>query len=522
MPNLLCSMRKGDKMPQTTGKPRIALGGILIECNQLGGRPTVLDDFARTELRRGQDVLASTVGVLGGMLQDLRARGAQVVPLLYASSIPGGALTPDCYAQLKEPMLRELRAALPVDGVALPLHGSAVFQGASGEALHLEDDLLLAVREIVGPGVPIVATLDLHAHVTGTMVRCADALLAWETYPHRDTFSTGQRGANLLMDAVEGRCSPTMALAKVPVLVSGVHGSTEGDDPFADIMRYAKGHEGRDKVLSTSVLLVHPYLDLPEMGGAGLVITDGDPQGAARLATEIAQRYWERRYDLEPQVYTPQEAITRGLQLDGGPVLLVETADCAGGGAAGDSVHTLRALLEAGVRESFLAPVVDPAAAALCWQAGVGASVRCHLGFSIDPRFGEPLAVEGQVEILSEGRFRYGGGVWEGQDGNMGPSALLRVGAGRVLVTTHSSYDWADEQYASLGLDVRKFKFVVVKNPMNYRLGYGDIARAAIILDTPGPTPATLRHVHYENMRRPYFPLDPDIPGLAPRVWGRE
>ena len=200
----------------------------------------------------------------------------------------------------------------------------------------------------------------------------------------------------------------------------------------------------------------------------------------------------------------------------------METADCAGGGAAGDSVHSLRALLEADVREPFLAPVVDPAAAALCWQAGVGAQVRCALGFSIDPRFGAPLAVEGQVEALSEGRFRYSGGVWEGQEGNMGPSALLRVGAGHVLVTTHSSYDWADEQYASLGLDVRQYKFLVVKNPMNYRLGYGNIARAAIILDTPGPTPATVRHVRYERMQRPYFPVDPEIPGLTPRVWMRE
>jgi microcystin degradation protein MlrC len=509
-------------MHQTNKAPRIALGGILIECNQLGGRPTELADFERTELRRGQEILSSTTGVVGGMLQVLRQRGAEIVPLLYASSIPGGALTSGCYAQLKGPILEALTAALPVDGVLLPLHGSAAAQGADGQVMHLEDDLLLAVRDLVGPGLPIVVTLDLHAHATGTMVQCADALLAWATYPHRDTYSTGQRGANLLMDAVTGRCSPTMALGKVPVLVGGVRGSTEGDDPFADIMRFAKGHEGKNGVLSTSVLLVHPYLDLPEMGGGGVVVTDGDSVGAARLANEIAQRYWERRYDLEPEVWTPEQAIIRGLAVEGGPVLLVETADCSGGGASGDSVHTLRALLEADVREPFLAPVVDPAAAAMCWQAGMGRQVRCPLGFSIDPRWGQPLAVEGRVEALSEGHFRYGGGVWEGQEGNMGPSALLQVGAGRVLVTTHSSYDWADEQYASLRLDVRRFKFVVAKNPMNYRLGYGAIARAAIILDTPGPTPATLRHVRYENMQRPYFPLDPEIPGLAPRVWVRE
>ena len=150
---------------------------------------------------------------------------------------------------------------------------------------------------------------------------------------------------------------------KVPVLVGGINGGTEGDGPFADVMRFAKSQEGTSGVVSTSVFLVCPYLDLPDMGGGGLVITNDDLPKAEELARGIAMMYWQRRFDLEPELDAPAEAIKKGLQIEGGPVLLVETADCCGGGAAGDSVASLRALLDARLNETALVPVVDPEAA---------------------------------------------------------------------------------------------------------------------------------------------------------------
>src|SRR5207245_7767971 len=107
----------------------------------------------------------------------------------------------------------------------------------------------------------------------------------------------------------------------------------------------------------------------------------------------IARRYWERRLDLDPPVFTPAEAIRRGLEIEGGPVLLVETADCCGGGAAGDSVATLKELLRVELPGTALVSVVDPEAAAACHRAGVGASVEWEVGYKIDPRWGDPVTV---------------------------------------------------------------------------------------------------------------------------------
>jgi len=497
--------------------PRIAIGSIFTESNQLGGVPTELEDFERCELRQGPEVLEVETGVVGGMLRMLRENQAQPVPLLCASAYPGGPLSSGCYARLRTELLDRLRRALPVEGVLLPLHGSAVAEGTE----DIEGDLIQAVRQIAGPAVPIVATLDLHAHVTPAMVQGADALIAWETYPHRDAFDTGVRGARMLLDILSGRCRPAMAMAKVPVITGAIHGSTEGNDPFAQLMRWTKAHEGRDRVVSTSLFMVHPPLDQPGLGSGGLVITDGDLDRAVFLARQIAEKYWARRFELEPRVFTPEEAIAQGLQVEGVPVVLVEASDCCGGGAAGDSAATLKALLAAGIEEPALVPVVDPEAAGICHRAGADREVEVELGHRLDPRWGKPVRVKGRVIGLSEGRFRYRGGIWDGVEGDMGPSAVLGLGAIRVLVATHATYDWLDEQFRSVHLDPAAAKFIVAKNPMNYRQAYGSIAKAIFVLDTPGPTPATLRHVRYQHLKRPYFPLDPDIPGLEPTILQR-
>jgi microcystin degradation protein MlrC len=199
-------------------------------------------------------------------------------------------------------------------------------------------------------------------------------------------------------------------------------------------------------------------------------------------------------------------------------VILVETSDCCGGGAAGDSVHSLRALLDAGVAEPCLVPVVDPEVAEACWKAGAGAELEVRIGHAIDPKWGKPISLRGKVERLSDGKFFYRGGTWEGVQAEMGMTAVLAVGAVRVLVTTHGTYDWRDEQFRAVSLEPERAKFVVAKNPMNYRMAYGAFAKECLVLDTPGPTPPTLRHVRYRNVARPYFPAVDDIPGLEPTI----
>lgn len=509
------SRRRDDAAQAGQGetRPRIAVGGIFIECNDFGGQPADLAAFERTTLARGRQLLDIKTGVAGGMLSALDEHGAEAVPLVFAAATPSGPITSSCYRQLKNELLSALESALPVDGVLLPLHGSA----AAEDVDDPEGDLIAAVRRVVGDQTPVVMTLDLHASVTEAMVRSSDAILGWETYPHSDSYTTGERGARMLLQILRGDIKPVMVMGKVPMVTGAVHTATADPGPFGDIMKWAKSAEGKGSVVSASVFLVHPYLDRPEMGSGALVITDDDEATAVNLASALATEYWRRRFEFEPDLHTPEAAVKRGLAIDGGPVILVEVADCVGGGAAGDSVATLRALIEAGVSDESLLPVVDPGAAAACHEAGTGAQVTLSLGHALDPAWGQPLEVTGTVDRLSDGSFSYEGGIFEGA-ATMGPSAVLAVGAIKVLVTTHATYEWLDEQYRAVGLNPEGAKFVVAKSTINHLMAYGDFARDIIVLDTPGPTPGSVAGWTFKRMKRPFFPFDRDLPGLEPTL----
>jgi len=186
-------------------------------------------------------------------------------------------------------------------------------------------------------------------------------------------------------------------------------------------------------------------------------------------------------------------------------------------GAAGDSVACIAALLQYAPDAASVAPVVDPGAAAHCRAAGIGAEVTIRLGHQLDPRWGEAITVTGTVEALTDGDFVYEGGIWEGVIGEMGPTAVLRSGGLQIVIATHPTYEWTGEQYTSVGVDALTPKFAVAKNPMNYRMVYPDAP--VIVIDSPGPTPASIRSLPFERMRRPFFPLDDDIAGLRPTVF---
>ena len=220
--------------------------------------------------------------------------------------------------------------------------------------------------------------------------------MSFTHYPHDDTFSTGERGAGLLLRTVQGGVRPVMALAKVPIICGACNGQTFGDGPMAHLTRRARRLETQPGILSVSCFQVHPYNDLPGMGCGSIVVTDNDPALAADEAQALAAEFWARRRAFEVEHFTVTEAVARGRKVEGGPVLLVDTADCAGGGAPGDSVALLRELLALGVDEATFLMVVDPAAAQACARAGIGQTVSLQVGYSLDPTWGQPVSVSGE------------------------------------------------------------------------------------------------------------------------------
>ncbi len=489
-------------------KLRIAVGQISSESNHFV--PTRCEvDFLRATgyLHAGAAVwkLANTDTEVGGILAACRrAKNVEVVPLLATRGNSSSVLSRKCWSWLRGEMLRRLRAAGRVDGVILSHHGSMAAENEDDP----EGDLAAAIRQMIGPGTPFAMTLDLHGNVMRRMVQAANIICGYETYPHRDARRTGQRATTLLLKAIRGEIRPVMAHVKLPMLLTGFNGSTLGSAPFAQLMRAAKKLENVRGVLSTSLFFVGSYIDMPDMGSSTLVVADAEAQLAARHASALAKAFWAKRHEFMVETVSVAEAVKRGRRIKGGPVLLLDTADTTGGGAAGDSIALVKRLLDAGVTEPCLAMVVDPEAVKRCHRAKIGATLRLAIGHKIDPQWGVPLSATGKVVRKSDGRFRYRGGILGGTTSSMGPSAVVEIGCIRLLVMSRPTYDYGREQYESVGLDPCEAKFVGVKNMMNFRVGYGDMMKGFFVLDCPGPTPPDMRPLPFRRVRRPIYPLD--------------
>jgi microcystin degradation protein MlrC len=487
---------------------RIAVGQISCESNTFATFRCDLKTVRTTGyLLEGGDSfsLRGTDNEVAGALAVLeKERGIEVVPLLATRWNSSSVLEADAHTYLCSHLLDALRLAGPVNGVFLSCHGSMVATDSDDP----EGWLAASVREIVGPSVPVAMTLDLHGNVTDQMVESLNLIVAYEHYPHDDSFATGERGAHLLLRAARGEIRPATCRVRLPMILTAFHASTFGDGAFARMERAARALEKDRTILSVSNFLVGSYIDVPEMGSGTLVITDGDPERARAEAKRLARQYWDSRHEFIVETLSIAEALERGRAIDGGPVLLLNTADTTGGGAAGDSIDVAAGLVSLGVTEPALAMVVDPAAAAACHAAGLGAAVGIEVGHRIDRRWGAPVFLKGTVSKLSDGRFRYTGGIFGGTEASMGPSAVLEVDSLHLLIASRSTYDWADEQYRSMGLDASKAKWVEAKNMMNFRKAYGTIMRGAVVLDAPGPTPPDMRSLPFVRARRPWFPLD--------------
>src|SRR5262245_37875531 len=474
-----------------------------------------LEHFRATQLFYGDDVVARLRGTraeIGGFLDVLEPAGVDVVPTVAANAVSSGPVTRPAFKHVRDALLERLGAAGPVDGVLLALHGAMVLEDAADG----EGELLAAVRKAIGPATPLVASLDLHASITPRMVREADALVGYDTYPHIDLYETGARAAALLLRAVRREARPVSLFARSPMLVPA-EGQGTGDQPMAGLMAEAKRLQERPGVLAVSLFPVQPWLDIAETGFSVVAVADGARRAAEiePMVRQLAWQAWEQRRAFAADLLTVDETIRRALAGDGGPFVLSESADSTGSGSPGDSVHVLEHLLAGGVRERCLVTVVDAPAVARAIAAGVGADVATAVGGTLDPRYNRPVAITGRVRILSDGRFISSDKKSAGVEFHMGRAAVIEVGRIAVLVTERPAFTFDPALYRSVGLEPRDVKIVVVKSPLQFRDGFGSFARACWVVDTPGPSTARVERLTWPHRSRPLFPFED---GFEPEI----
>ena len=117
---------------------------ILHEANSFARTYAPLAHFERQGVFRGDAVparYAATRTEMGGFLQAAREAGWRVSTPIYVPCAPAGPMAMAAFEVFRDALLEGVRAALPLDGVLLALHGSNVVEG--------EDDPDGAVAEAV-------------------------------------------------------------------------------------------------------------------------------------------------------------------------------------------------------------------------------------------------------------------------------------------------------------------------------------------------------------------------------------
>lgn len=483
---------------------RVALASFEFEGNTLSSQVHRREAFARKVLVEGEAVLPAIEGrdlAVTGALEVFRRENIEVVPVLVAHGGSGGVVAADFYRETFDKIVAGVLGQ-PVDGVFLALHGAMICEGENDP----EGALISALREALGPQVPIAASLDLHAHVTPRMAENADILVGYETYPHVDAHGTGRRAAELLAAAMHGRIRPVTRLKRIDALLPVAGGSTNDPGPMAEVKRLARLAESDGRALSASYFPVQPWLDIEDLGIAGVAITDGDSAGADEVATEMVLAMWDRRRDFDIPCLSPDDAVREAVARPG-RVLISDAPDCVGGGAPGDSPAVLAALLRARLEAEAAVLVVDPGVAAEAFGLGVGQPIRTKLGSGLDPRFHPAVEVDAIVESLHDGNFTYSGGVSAGTPGQMGPTAVLRAGNLRIVVPTYATYEYGDEQYRAAGVEIGECKTAVLKNPMNFRTLL-DAQTSWVMVRGAGPTTPDLAGIEWRVKKRPFWPCD--------------
>jgi microcystin degradation protein MlrC len=432
-----------------------------------------------------------------------------LMPVYGASACSAGPLAQDSFERIAGELLDALGAAMSDDvaAVYLSLHGA---MGATGE-LDPEGCVLERVRALVGPAIPIVISLDLHGLLTARMLANCDAIAVYHTYPHNDFTSTGQRAARLMEAILDRGARPAMARVFMPALVRGPELLT-ATGLYGRVIDRARAMEATGEALSAAVLIGNPFTDAPELGSQSLVVTDNDPEAAARLALELANRFWADHETMLAELVPLADAIADAATLPG-PVTFTDAADAPSSGASGDSNAILAALLAASYRGRAIMPIVDAPAAERAHRAGIGARLRLSLGGTIDPARFPPLELEVEVERLGDGEYLH---EVSRLPAHAGPTAVLCHGGIRIVVVSRAVFMMDRAIFLAHGLDPEQADIVVVKSP-GAAMRYFTFARRNHVLDIPGATSANLRSLGHRVCRRPMFPLDDNVV-FTPRV----
>jgi microcystin degradation protein MlrC len=461
---------------------------------------------------RGHDIPRAFSGMnvpIAGFIEAAIGAGHSLVPLICANATPSAQVTDDIFEEVVGILCGDLARSLPVDAVYLDLHGAMVTESLEDG----EGEIVARVRKVVGPRVPIVASLDLHANVSQAMLETLDACVAYRTYPHVDMAETGKRAFALLAHIVGTGDRLAGTFRQIPYLIP-ITAQCTLIEPGVGLYRLLAAIEARTGTV-LSYCTGFPAADIRDCGPSvfGFGANRATVVAAVeelRAAVEAAER------DYVAEIYAPEDALARAAARggrSGKPVVLADTQDNPGAGGNGDTTGLLAAMLRARPEGTVLGMLIDPAAAKMAHAVGAGNSAEFKIGAISGWPGVIPITANFKVLRVGDGDFMCTGPFYGGTHMHMGPMALLEANGVRLALASRKVQTADQEMFRHLGIEPVRERIVAVKSSVHFRADFQPIAEEVLVVASPGPNPADPAALNWTKLR-PGLRLKPMAPSL--------
>lgn len=467
---------------------RIAVGGIHTECSTYS--PVLMQPEDFFVIRDQALCEAEYFSFLCETPDNIPS--PVIKPLLHARAVPGGPLARATYEGFKAEFLDRLAASLPIDGVYLAMHGAMHVEGM----FDTEGDWVAAVRDLIGPDIPLAVSYDLHGNVSQKIIDQIDIFAAYRTAPHIDVRSTMVRAYSMLVKSLHDGTKPGVAWAPVPVLLPGERTSTE-DAPALGLYAKLPDHDALDGVLDANLMVGYVWADEPRSTACG-VVTGTDKEAAARTAEAIARSYWDVREDFAfgPVTGPLADMLDIAQRTQTSPLILADSGDNPTGGGVGDRGDVLKAVLDRGITGVLFAGIADKPAVDACFKAGEGTEIALKIGASLDPA-GISVSVIARIIRLDD----------EADSARDERQAVLEIAGNTVVIAARRRPYHNHSDFERLGLEPRKVSMLVVKS------GYlspdlAPIANPNLMALTQGVVNQDIERLANLNRIGPVYPFD--------------
>ena len=482
---------------------RVAIGGIVHETNLFSDISTTISSFKNSVYYSGDSIINEYKdgnSSISGVLEGLSLHGHEPVPLIYSAATPSGIVSYEAFNSLLDELKESIRAAVPIDGVILVLHGAMIADGIP----DCEGVILGQLRKIIGADIPLVTVLDFHANLSDDMFNESDALIGYDYNPHTDCFDKGLEAVEIINELFIRKPQLVRCMIKVPLLLSPINNWTSAN-PFSQVIPRIKCWEEKAEIMCMSAFGGYIYADSKDIC-VSVIAYGWDWDIINNAAKSIAYELWNLRMSVLYHGLSVETAIEYALFSDGKPILLADLGDNIGAGSFGDCTHILSVIMSMGI-EGFVTTICDPEAAKVkdvAFKRKIGGNSKWS---------GESVMLEGEVIFRSDGKYSLGKNnhfsAMSGRVSDMGECIVVKAKGNIVLITSRPTPVGGPEIFEHTGIDLQEYKIVAIKGAAAFRAGFSSISKHVLEVDTPGVTTCDISRLPYKcEAVKEMFPLN--------------